>query len=169
MTTQAPPRGGWLEVREERGRLLARWGFPDADLWQASLADWRTCVVRRHGDGIWRPGYKCWSLPATASARRRLEEWASTWFHDEEIEWEDSGTEANARADERMSSAAALAEAYTVLCLTPAAPRELVGAARRILSKVAHPDHGGDEQAQQRLNAAHDTIVAALEPVTSHS
>lgn len=49
-----------------------------------------------------------------------------------------------------------IAAAFTLLCLTPAAPLELVLAARRVYGKLHHPDKGGDAQQMKRLNAAAD-------------
>ncbi len=43
---------------------------------------------------------------------------------------------------------------YHVLHLQPTAPPELVDAAYKTLSRLHHPDQGGDTETMQRLNAA---------------
>ena len=47
---------------------------------------------------------------------------------------------------------------YAVLGVAERAPREVVDAAYRVLSKVAHPDAGGSEARFKTLTAARDTI-----------
>jgi hypothetical protein len=46
------------------------------------------------------------------------------------------------------------ATSYTVLHLQPSAPPELVEAAFKCLSKLYHPDRGGDTEKMQALNEA---------------
>jgi len=47
---------------------------------------------------------------------------------------------------------------YAVLHVTSSAPLAVCEAAYRALSKLAHPDQGGDTTTMQRLNAAIETI-----------
>ncbi len=142
----------WCIVEERRGPPAGTLGW-DAEAFDALKADFRR-TFPRHSDAIYSGEDRAWSLPQ--SRRRALEGWVSACFEDDAIEWErPQASPVPARVD-------ALAEAHATLCVTPAAPRELVAAARRILSKAVHPDHdGGDELAQRRLNNAYDIIVAA--------
>jgi hypothetical protein len=50
-------------------------------------------------------------------------------------------------------------ELYAVLFLRPDAPRELLPVVYRQLAKLAHPDHGGDEERMKRLNAAYERLT----------
>lgn len=43
---------------------------------------------------------------------------------------------------------------YEVLCVSPAAPEEVVKASYNALAKQAHPDHGGSDAAMSELNEA---------------
>lgn len=57
-----------------------------------------------------------------------------------------------------------IAEAFAELHLTPSAPPELVAAARRVLTKMHHPDvAGGDLERMKRLNVAGDIIEAWMQ------
>ena len=47
---------------------------------------------------------------------------------------------------------------YTVLHLLPTAPMEVVEAAFRQLSKIYHPDAGGNEQLMQKITRAYQSI-----------
>jgi len=47
---------------------------------------------------------------------------------------------------------------YVILGVRRDAPMDVVDAAYRTLSRQAHPDVGGSEAKQQRLNIAHETI-----------
>lgn len=47
---------------------------------------------------------------------------------------------------------------YATLHLLPSAPPELIKAAYLALSKLHHPDRGGDKEAMQRVNAAYDKL-----------
>lgn len=50
---------------------------------------------------------------------------------------------------------------FAVLHLLPTAPLEVVQGAYAALSKILHPDRGGDVQAMSRLNQARDAIVGS--------
>lgn len=50
------------------------------------------------------------------------------------------------------------ADDWSVLFLRPGAPKELVDAAYRILSKKYHSDVGGNDEAQKQLNKAYDRL-----------
>ena len=52
----------------------------------------------------------------------------------------------------------ATAEALDELYLVPGCPRELVQVCYRALSKRAHPDAGGTNEQQRRLNAAYEVV-----------
>ncbi|MCC6943518.1 MAG: J domain-containing protein [Thermomicrobiales bacterium] len=52
---------------------------------------------------------------------------------------------------------------YRSLHLLPTAPPELVKSAYRTLSKLNHPDHGGDTAAMQAINAAYAALATQLE------
>lgn len=52
-------------------------------------------------------------------------------------------------------------DVYAVLHLLPTAPPELVQAAYRTMSKLNHPDTGGDLVAMQIINTAYDKIQKA--------
>jgi hypothetical protein len=56
--------------------------------------------------------------------------------------------------------AAPLKEAYARLCLTPAAPRDLVDLAFRFWAQRLHPDKGGRHEEMVELNSAVRTIRA---------
>ncbi len=51
---------------------------------------------------------------------------------------------------------------YLTLFVIPAAPPEVVKAAYRALSKLYHPDRGGDGAAMQRINEAYSQIESRL-------
>ena len=57
-----------------------------------------------------------------------------------------------------------IGEAFTLLCLTPDAPIELVQSARRILALKYHPDRGGNTQKMQRINNAADMCQEWIAP-----
>jgi hypothetical protein len=49
---------------------------------------------------------------------------------------------------------------YKTLHLLPSAPPEVVKAAYKALAMKLHPDHGGDTEAMQRINAAYRRLAA---------
>lgn len=49
-------------------------------------------------------------------------------------------------------------EAYATLYVTTAAPTEVVTASFRVLSKLHHPDNGGDTEVMARINAAYQEL-----------
>ncbi len=49
---------------------------------------------------------------------------------------------------------------YKTLHLLPSAPPEVVKAAYKALAMKLHPDHGGDTEEMQRLNAAYRRLAA---------
>ncbi|MGI8477527.1 MAG: hypothetical protein ACR2OO_14325 [Thermomicrobiales bacterium] len=51
---------------------------------------------------------------------------------------------------------------FQVLHLLPSAPRELVESAYKTLSKLVHPDRGGDPETMLRINIAVDRIRGRL-------
>lgn len=51
---------------------------------------------------------------------------------------------------------------YLTLFVIPAAPPEVVKAAYRALSKLYHPDKGGDVTAMQRINDAYERLESRL-------
>jgi hypothetical protein len=51
--------------------------------------------------------------------------------------------------------------AWAALWLVPGAPPEVVAAAYRAMAKLHHPDHGGDNAAMQRVNAAYEEITSS--------
>ena len=50
---------------------------------------------------------------------------------------------------------------HDVLCVTPAAPPEVIRAAYKALSRLRHPDAGGSTEEMQRINAAYDRLSSA--------
>lgn len=58
-------------------------------------------------------------------------------------------------------TATASNDPYRALHLLPTAPPELVKSAYRTLSKLNHPDHGGDTVAMQQLNGAYAELQKA--------
>jgi hypothetical protein len=83
--------------------------------------------------------------------------WAHRWFGPDELVL----IEDPAHRQERTPpprTAPAQDDPYRVLHLLPTAPPELVKAAYRTLSKVHHPDHGGDELSMKRLNRAFEKL-----------
>jgi len=133
--------GAWAEVEEEGSRLLVRWGGAGFD---QIRADWRLCFPR-HRDAVYLPEQRAWSIPR--EHMRRLEAWLALWVDEDAVTWE-------------RPPAPQLAPAYAALCLTEAAPAELVEAAHRILAKRHHPDHGGDHETMVTLNHAIEVIRA---------
>ena len=70
------------------------------------------------------------------------------------------GTRAGAGTSQRLSHSAVpsnVQQAFDALHLLPSAPAELVGAARRILARTSHPDHGGKHAVMVGINRAADT------------
>jgi DnaJ-class molecular chaperone len=68
-----------------------------------------------------------------------------------------------AEARKRKTSAggereAQLYSAYAVLHLAYGAPREVVTAAYRALSRMHHPDKGGDAEVMKQINAAYSEL-----------
>jgi hypothetical protein len=55
-----------------------------------------------------------------------------------------------------------LAEAYSVLYVTPEAPWEVVKASYRALVSLHHPDHGGSAEKMVELNSAFESIKQGL-------
>lgn len=54
-----------------------------------------------------------------------------------------------------------IADAFTLLCLTPGAPLELIQAARKVYARLYHPDHAhGDLEQMKRVNVAADRAEA---------
>jgi hypothetical protein len=53
---------------------------------------------------------------------------------------------------------------YTVLHLQPTAPPELIESAYRTLSRLHHPDQGGDTETMQAINAAVAILRKGREP-----
>ncbi len=139
--------GAWGAVEEAGSRLLVRWGGAGFD---EIKADFRQRFPR-HRDAVYLPEQRAWSVPR--EHMRRLEAWLALWFDDDAIAWERSSPPPT-----RATAAAPLAPAYAALCLTEAAPAELVEAAHRILAKRHHPDHGGDHETMVALNRAIDVI-----------
>ncbi len=142
--------GAWGAVEEAGSRLLVRWGGAGFD---EIKADFRRRFPR-HRDAVYLPEQRAWSVPR--EHMRRLEAWLALWFDDDAIAWERPSPPPPTRA----TVAAPLAPAYAALCLTEAAPAELVEAAHRILAKRHHPDHGGDHETMVTLNHAIEVIRA---------
>ncbi len=143
--------GAWAEVEEAGLRLLVRWGGAGFD---ELKADFRRRFPR-HGDAVYLPEERAWSLPR--EHMRRLEAWLAMWLDQEAVAWERPTRPAPVQA-------LALAPAYRVLYLVEGAPIELVEAARRVLAKRYHPDAGGDEETMRAINAAADLLLAAARP-----
>jgi hypothetical protein len=55
-----------------------------------------------------------------------------------------------------------LSEAYRTLQVAEDAPWELIRAAHKALARVHHPDFGGDTERMKSINAAFDTLKAAV-------
>jgi len=126
-----------------------RWGGAGFD---EIKADFRRCFPR-HRDAVYLPEQKAWSVPR--EHMRRLEAWLALWLDEDAIAWERPSPPPT-----RATAAAPLAPAYAALCLTEAAPAELVEAAHHILAKRHHPDHGGDHETMVTINHAIDVIRA---------
>jgi hypothetical protein len=72
--------------------------------------------------------------------------------------------ENQALAAENRRLTAALAnrwgeDPYAVLGLRRGVPMAVVDAAYKVWARLCHPDHGGTNEAMQRINDAHDRIV----------
>jgi curved DNA-binding protein CbpA len=62
------------------------------------------------------------------------------------------------------------ADEFSELHLLPTAPREVVDAAYRALSRLYHPDQGrADPEAMYRLNDAYREIIAKMEEMYDHT
>lgn len=55
-----------------------------------------------------------------------------------------------------------LSRARKLLGVSPRAGEDAIRTAHRRLMAVNHPDHGGSPEAARRVNAARDTLLAAL-------
>jgi len=51
---------------------------------------------------------------------------------------------------------------YAILHLLPGAPLEVVRASYKALSKIHHPDHGGDGEVMTRVNVAYKAIMGEI-------
>lgn len=56
-----------------------------------------------------------------------------------------------------------LADAYQTLYVTPGAPPEVIRAAYRALSKLYHPDVGGDTAMMQKVNEAYGRLQQSMD------
>jgi hypothetical protein len=62
------------------------------------------------------------------------------------------------RLREQLRRAEAVPESYKTLHLQPTAPREVINAVHKTLTKLHHPDAGGDTLTMQAINAAADQL-----------
>ncbi len=145
-----PIDGAWAEVEEAGPRLLVRWGGAGFD---ELKADFRRRFPR-HRDAIYLPEQRAWSVPR--EHMRGLQAWLALWVDAEAVRWERPPPP----PPRGTAEAQPLAPAYAALCLTEAAPAELVEAAHRILAQRHHPDHGGDHQTMVAINRAIEVIRA---------
>ncbi len=65
-------------------------------------------------------------------------------------------------APPRPQASPSVASPYRILFVTEDAPTEVVIAAYRALSKLHHPDRGGDLTAMQELNRAYELVSAEV-------
>ena len=110
------------------------------------------------------PSTKHWNIaePATYQLRRwtnycRVNIHAEVkWLDAEDYDEEEEESAPPPRQPKRPQKA----EAYAALHLLPSAPPELIKAAYRALSRLNHPDHGGDTVAMQKINKAYEVLAA---------
>jgi hypothetical protein len=62
------------------------------------------------------------------------------------------------RLREQLRRAEAIPDAYRTLCVLPGAPREVINAVHKTLTKLHHPDRGGDLLTMQKINDAADQL-----------
>ena len=95
----------------------------------------------------WQPAHKRWVVTAAAldTVCALADAYCGGWV---EV----------VRADGPPAATAA-ADAYAVLHLLPTAPPAVVKAVYKALSKLEHPDRGGDTAQMQRINAAYHRLT----------
>jgi DnaJ-domain-containing protein 1 len=105
-------------------------------------------------DRTYSPASREWLIDA--SARDDLEMWLddARAVCGASVEWQPTKHE-HTRAKPRNET-----NAHAVLHLLPSAPPEVVRASYKALAMKHHPDHGGDTEAMQRINAAYRRLAA---------
>jgi hypothetical protein len=179
-----------ISITERAGRFHVAWRCSDTSVFAAMVQDLRATFGHRHRDLLWSAEQKAWSLPATGTNRRLLEEWAASWVPDDtdNITWERDTTRAAGQGSShqtgrtrtqresatRTTPTDGLAGDLAVLHLLPTAPPELWHGAYRILSQLTHPDVAvkapeEQDQATERqtaLNAAYGRLRQRLAAAT---
>ena len=82
-------------------------------------------------------------------------------FH-AQIKQSSAGGQQKAKASTTTLSLTPEAAAFKTLHLRDTAPPELIKAAYRILAQKHHPDHQGDTQAMQQINAAYELLTRQI-------
>lgn len=112
-------------------------------------------------------------IAADPDSRALYESWLNAnregWqdYFAEHYGFDGAGASGEAESEERSRTAGApapdpLREAYDILGLAPGASTDDVRAAHRTLMKKLHPDTGGSAFLAAKINAAKDTLLAAL-------
>ena len=118
-----------------------------------SLKDCIPASMRKY-----KPRERTWYI--SQPARDALHRWTHFCHRtaQADIEWPEEGDARN----HAPSASHTPAEAYATLHLLPSAPPEVIKAAYRALAHLHHPDHGGDTQEMQAVNAAYQQLVKTL-------
>lgn len=161
-----------LQVHAADGVLSFRWSCAD----YARFCTMRDVLRAAFDDqsGLrWDATERVWRLPTDQRALFR--DWADTWFAPSEQAWTTGpreqthagggrGGQGAGRSSGRgrtTGAGSSLEDAYATLCLTADASPELVQLAYRVLAKMRHPGHGGDDSSMARLTTAVAAIRAA--------
>lgn len=99
-----------------------------------------------HGGRIWDKDLRIWIV--NKGFEKILLK--IVYKHFDEVEYSQDG--------EPQQQKQAISELYATLHLLSTAPEELIKAAYKALSKIHHPDVGGDLVKMQEINAAYDAI-----------
>jgi len=124
------------------------WRSDDYEIFRAANALFAAFVPPRHARYV----SDCWAWIVDAAAReclrRFLQHMAAHYgAHIEGLHFTEEGD--------------ALVDAYLMLHLLPSAPLEVVKASHKALTRLHHPDRGGEVGMLQVINAAFDLIVHA--------
>ena len=161
----------------EDGRLYVKWWVDDYGRFLRIKENFKERFSRDSGRAF-DDATKAWSVPVAEYCR--LCTWLDLWFDPDEQEWgEDepashryggrsySGGQSSYGRYQQHTSTSTIEAAFATLHLLPTAPPELVQAAHRALTKLHHPDVGGDTQLMTRINLAMQLIREQTEEKAS--
>ncbi len=148
-----------IYVKRFEGQYLVRFRGDDPQLFRLCVDTLKSYI--RQDLRSYDPVVKFWRIDEDAELSfRKWIDYARSSLH-AQIEWEvESDYEQPPPPPPRSwQQQSAYLGPYNTLHLLPSAPPEVIKAAYRALAQLHHPDHGGSNQAMQKINEAYELLA----------